>query len=83
MHTDTRSRSSRRTNSRQSVDVSAIPSCSAAAATRSGRREHSATTSYSGTARNAGVWTTEPHPTPMIPTLIGVAIFPLCPNLTV
>lgn len=71
---DTRSRSSRRTNSRQSVDVSAMPSRSAARATRSGVREQIATSSYSGTTWNAGAWTSAPHPTPMIPTLIRSVI---------
>jgi hypothetical protein len=74
--TKMRSRPSRRTNSRQSVDVSSMPSCPPAASTRSGWREQSAATSNSGTARNAGVCTIEPHPTPMIPTLIG-SIVPL------
>src|SRR6266699_2052041 len=37
VHTEIRSRSSRLTNSRQSVDVSSRPSCWAACVTRSGR----------------------------------------------
>ena len=76
VHIEMRSRSSRRTNSRQSVDVSSMPSCRPAASTRSGCREHSAATSNSGTARKAGVCTIEPHPTPMIPTLIGSIVPP-------
>src|SRR4051812_44693859 len=64
----TASMSVRSMSSRASVWTSAMPAASAALRALSAWRLHSATTSHPSDA-NAGTYTCEPKPTPMMPTL--------------